>query len=51
MGLASGSKGAGHADNDDLLVCPLLAGIVLLRTAADGGVRFGDGGPSSEENV
>ena len=49
--LASWGEGAGNGEEDDLLVCPLLAGIVFLGTAAGGGVTIGDGCPSVREKV
>ena len=47
VGLASWGEGTGNGEEDDLLVCPLLAGIVFLGTAAGGGVGVGDGCPST----
>lgn len=46
--LAAGSEGTGNGEDDDFLVCPLLASIVLLRAATCGGVAVRDGGPSIE---
>jgi hypothetical protein len=42
-----GSEGAGDGEKDDFLVGPLLAGVVLLGTAARGWVSVGDGSPST----
>jgi hypothetical protein len=41
-----GSEGAGDREEDDFLVGPLLAGVVLLRTAARGWVGVSNGSPS-----
>lgn len=45
-GLAAGGESAGHGDEDDLLAGELLGGVVLLREAAGGRARVGDGGPA-----
>lgn len=45
--LAAGGEGAGDAEEDDFLVRPFFAGVVLLGAAAGGGVRVGDGRPSN----
>ena len=45
MRLAAGCERAGDGDHDDLLARPLLGGIVLLGTAAGGGVSVCDGSP------
>jgi hypothetical protein len=46
VGLATGRERTGNADEDNLLAGPLLAGVVLLGTAAGGGVSVSDGCPS-----
>lgn len=42
-----GSEGARNGEEDDFLVRPFLAGVVFLGTAAGGGIRIGDGCPST----
>lgn len=48
-GLAAGGESAGHGDEDDLLAGELLGGVVLLREAAGGRARVGDGGPAERK--
>ena len=45
--LATWSEGAGHGEDDDFLVGPFFAGVVLLRAAASSGVGVGNGRPST----
>lgn len=47
--LTAGCEGAGDREDDDFLVCPLLAGVVFLRAAAGGGVTVSNGRPSIHE--
>lgn len=45
VGLAARCERAGNGDEDDLLACPLLVGVVLLGTTARGRVSVCDGSP------
>ena len=45
VGLAARCERAGNGDEDDLLACPLLVGVVLLRATARGRVSVCDGSP------
>jgi hypothetical protein len=45
VGLAAGGEGAGDGNEDDLFARPFFRGIVLLGTAAGGGVGICDGSP------
>lgn len=48
-GLAARGESAGHGHEDDLLAGELLGGVVLLRQAAGGWARVGDGGPAERK--